>query len=176
MVEAARRGRVPGRPLSGCSGATWPHARRHAATRSRLRCRAPAGCPSTSGSVLLDGRQHWFVAHLVARRSWWRGRLVAAMNAQFLGRVGRRAPGPSRRRPGRPARRGPVVRVADRVKARRRLPQGTHVPHPAIAERRVAAWQGTFARRCGCGSTACAMGPVRHVSLRVEPDALTVVV
>ena len=25
------------------------------------------------GAVLLDGRLHWFVAHLVARRSWLRG-------------------------------------------------------------------------------------------------------
>src|SRR3954454_20441272 len=23
------------------------------------------------GAVLVDGRLHWFVAHLVARRSWW---------------------------------------------------------------------------------------------------------
>src|SRR5690242_20804479 len=43
--------------------------------------------PCDIGSVLLDGRQHWFVAHLVARRSWWRGRIFAAMNAQFLGRL-----------------------------------------------------------------------------------------
>src|SRR5690606_16840800 len=26
------------------------------------------------GSVLVDGRIHWFVAHLIARRWWWRGR------------------------------------------------------------------------------------------------------
>ena len=37
------------------------------------------------GSVLVDGRIHWFVAHLIARRWWWRGRIVAAMNAQWLG-------------------------------------------------------------------------------------------
>ncbi|HJL83024.1 MAG TPA: hypothetical protein QGF43_03830, partial [Acidimicrobiales bacterium] len=33
------------------------------------------------GSVLLDGRIHWFVAHLVARRSWLIGRCWIAANA-----------------------------------------------------------------------------------------------
>ena len=37
------------------------------------------------GAVLVDGRLHWFVAHLVARRGWLRGPIVAVMNAQFLG-------------------------------------------------------------------------------------------
>ncbi len=37
------------------------------------------------GSVLVDGRQQWFVAHLVARRSWWHGRIWAVMNAEFIG-------------------------------------------------------------------------------------------
>ena len=37
------------------------------------------------GAALVDGRLHWFVAHLVARRSWWRGRLLVAANASFIG-------------------------------------------------------------------------------------------
>ena len=38
------------------------------------------------GAALIDGRLHWFVAHLVARRSWWRGRLLVAANASFIDR------------------------------------------------------------------------------------------
>ncbi|MYJ81311.1 MAG: hypothetical protein F4046_05745, partial [Acidimicrobiaceae bacterium] len=38
------------------------------------------------GAALVDGRLHWFVAHLVARRSWWRGRVLVAANASFIGR------------------------------------------------------------------------------------------
>lgn len=37
------------------------------------------------GAVLVDGRLQWFVAHLVARRSWWWGPIFAACNAQWLG-------------------------------------------------------------------------------------------
>ncbi len=32
--------------------------------------------PVDLGAVLLDGRLHWFCAHLVARRSWLRGRRI----------------------------------------------------------------------------------------------------
>ena len=87
------------------------------------------------GRVVIDGRKHWFAAHLVARRSWWRGRLLVVANASFVGpwNIAPRAhPGDGR------------LDVLDanpslavRWAARRRLPAGTHVPHPAIAQRRV---------------------------------------
>jgi hypothetical protein len=132
--------------------------------------------PCDLGSVLLDGRLHWFVAHLVARRSWWRGRLFAAMNAQFLGRYDvapRGHPGDGRL---------DVVDVdaslglADRVKAWRRLPTGTHVPHPRIRVRSTAALQTTFDPPLRVWLDGVDHGEVTNVSLRVEPDALIVVV
>ena len=58
------------------------------------------------GTALIDGRLVWFVSHLVARRSWWRGPIVIAANAAFWGdyNVAPRAhPG---RRPTRPHRGG----------------------------------------------------------------------
>jgi diacylglycerol kinase family enzyme len=124
------------------------------------------------GSVLLDGRQHWFVAHLVARRSWWRGRTFAAMNAQFLGTwdVAPRAhPGDGRL----------DVLDADldlraRLGARRRLRHGTHVPHPGIREQRLTAWQGTFEPALPVRLDGEPAGTVHNVSLRVEPASLTV--
>ncbi|MCB0970318.1 MAG: hypothetical protein KDA97_02190 [Acidimicrobiales bacterium] len=42
-------------------------------------------------SVLLDGRPHWFVAHLVARQPSWKGRVIGVLNTPWVG--GRAAPG-----------------------------------------------------------------------------------
>ena len=132
--------------------------------------------PCDIGSVLLDGRQHWFVAHLVARRSWWRGRVFAAMNAQFLGQwdaAPRSHPNDGR---------VDVLDVdaamswAERWKARRRLPTGTHVPHPAIHVMRVTAVQETFTPPLEVWLDGTPMGSVHNLSLRVEPDAVTAII
>jgi hypothetical protein len=132
--------------------------------------------PCDLGSVLLDGRQFWFVAHLVARRSWWRGRLLAAMNAEFVGGWD-------------VAPRGhpndgrldllvvdPAFSLADRWKARGRLATGAHVPHPLVKERRVTAFQEELRPPLRVWLDGVAMGEVHTMSVRVEPDALTVVV
>jgi hypothetical protein len=132
--------------------------------------------PCDLGSVLLDGRQYWFVAHLVARRSWWRGRIFAAMNAQFVGRwdvAPRGHPNDGRLDV---LDVSPAMGVGERLKARRRLVTGSHVPHPAIDVTRVAAVQETFAPALNVWIDGVAMGPVRNLSLRVEPDAVTVIV
>jgi hypothetical protein len=97
------------------------------------------------GVVTLDGVERAFVAHLVARRSWWRGELVAAMNAEPLRRwdlAPRGHPNDGRL---------DVVHVVDlglhdRWKAWRRLPTGTHVPHPAIGVRPAASADLTLRR------------------------------
>ena len=78
-------------------------------------------------------RLHWFVAHLVARRSWWRGRVVAAMNAQWLGALGPRPRGPSERRPAR-HRSTATCRSASGSKARR-APADRHPPARTPASR-----------------------------------------
>jgi hypothetical protein len=125
------------------------------------------------GEAVLDGSVHWFVAHLVARRTWWRGRAVAVMNAEFIGRwtVAPRAhPGDG------------LLDIVDadlplseRWEARRRLPYGTHVPHPRISIRRRAAahleLSGLRARLDGID-----VGRVDHVSLCALDHALTVVI
>ena len=132
--------------------------------------------PCDIASVLLDGRQHWFVAHLVARRSWWHGRVYAAMNAQFVGRwdvAPRSHPNDGRLDVVDVA---PAMRRRDRLAARRRLPTGTHVPHPAVRTERTAAAQVTFDPPLRVWLDGVDVGEVRNVSLRVEPDALTVIV
>lgn len=126
------------------------------------------------GVATLDGERHLFVAHLVARRSWWWGRVVAAMNAQFLGPwdVAPRAhPGD-----GRIDVLDADLAVGDRWKARARLPSGAHVPHPGIAQTRAARWTTTFARPTPIRLDGEVVASARAVEVTVEADALQVVV
>jgi hypothetical protein len=126
------------------------------------------------GSVLVDGHLHWFVAHLIARRSWWRGRIVAVMNAQWMGRwdLGPRAhPGD-----GLLDITDADLSIADRVKARKRLPAGNHIPHPDIEVRRVAAWHDSLSPPLDIWLDGTRLGRAANLSVRIEPDALTVVV
>jgi hypothetical protein len=132
--------------------------------------------PVDLGSALIDGRQFWFVAHLLARRSWLSGRIVAAMNAQFAG-AWNVAP-----------RSHPndglldvldvdaALSLRDRLRARRRLPTGEHVPHPQIRQRRVPAIQLDFARPTPVWLDGEQVAEATALSIRVEPDALVCVV
>jgi hypothetical protein len=128
------------------------------------------------GEALVDGRVRLFVAHVVVRgRTLWRGAAVAAMNAQYIGEwdVAPRAhPGDGRL---------DVVEVdarmglGDRWKAWRRLPSGTHLPHPRVAVRQTSALQlDVDGRRVVVDGTV--LPPALTLSIRVQPEALTVVV
>lgn len=143
---------------------------------ARLRSSEARRLPVDVGSVLVDGRHHWFVAHLVARRSWWRGRIVAVMNAEFHGAwdVAPRAhPGDGLL---------DVLDVAasmtlgDRLRARSRLPSGTHVPHPAIRLVRRSAVQFDLGEPLDVWLDGEPVGRAKVLSVRVERDALTCVV
>lgn len=126
------------------------------------------------GAVLADGRLHWFVAHLASRRTWLAGPVVVAMNAQWLGRwnVAPRAhPGD-----GRLDTFEVDMGLGDRLKARARLREGSHLPHPGIVERRTAAAQFDLGRSQPLHLDGAAAGSARMLSVRVEPDALRVVV
>lgn len=124
------------------------------------------------GAVLVEGRLHWFVAHLVARRSWWRGRLLVAANASFIGdwnAAPRSHPGDGRLDVFDAC---PSLRV--RLAARRRLTAGTHVPHPEITQRRTAAAQYDFDPPLDVYADGRLTRRARTLSVRVEPAALTV--
>jgi hypothetical protein len=122
----------------------------------------------------LDGTEHRFVAHLVARRRWWRGTVVVAMNAQWLG----------------PWRAGPRAHPGDglvdithgalpwrqRLAARRRATTGDHLPHPALRTARVATWSTTFDRPVAVWLDGVRVARARTIELVVEPDALVIVV
>ena len=126
------------------------------------------------GAVLLDGRLHWFLAHLVARRSWWRGPVVLAMNAQYRGGwdvVPRGHPNDGRL----DVLEGDLT-FAERLQVRARLKTGTHLPHPGISERHVAAVQLAFDAPTRVILDGEGVGVARALSIRVEPDAITCVV
>jgi len=175
VVTAARRAGEPVPPL-GLLGGDLCRTLGGRGDERRLRSDEAVRLPVDLGSVLVDGRQHWFVAHLVARRGWWRGRLVAAMNAEFLGPwdVAPRAhPGD-----------GlldvvdvsPAMGPGDRWRARSRLRTGGHVPHPAISLGRRAAVQLDLDRATPVWLDGERVGDARRLSVRVEPDALVCVV
>jgi diacylglycerol kinase family enzyme len=125
------------------------------------------------GVVLADGRLHFFVAHLVARSRAWT-RTFAVMNAQWLGNLnlGPRAHPNDGLLDVYDAR----LPLTDLLKVRARARAGAHLPHPGIKARRAAAVQVGFDRPLTLWLDGARVGPVRNLSVRVEPDALTVVV
>ena len=145
-AEAHRSSRRPagGATPRRCSdrGRPVPHAR-WSGDEGRLTI-GVATSPVDIGAVMVDGRLHWFVAHLVARRSWWTGRIFAAMNAQFIGswdvaaRSHRTTAGSTR---------STLRWPRHRWRAGTRVLDGSHVPHPGIAE--------AIRRRCRSSRSAC---------------------
>ena len=176
VVERARRAGEPVPPLGLLGGdlCRTLGGLGGAAGEARLRSAQAMTFPCDLGSVLVDGRLHWFVAHLIARRSWWRGRVIAVMNAQWRGTwdLGPRSHPDDA-----------LLDVSDgdlslddRWKARSRLPTGTHLPHPGIETSRVAAVQFDLDPALDVYLDGERIGRARHLSVRVEPDALTIVV
>jgi hypothetical protein len=175
VVEAARRAGDPV-PALGLVGGDLCRTLGGRADRARIEGGGGVRVPVDLGSVLVDGRHHWFVAHLVARRSWWRGRVVAAMNAEFLGPwdVAPRAhPGDGLLDVVDAA---ASLSLADRWRARRRLPSGAHLPHPDIAVTRRSAVQIDLDAPTPVWLDGERVGEFRHLSVRLEPDALVCVV
>lgn len=173
VVEAARRAGEPV-PALGLLGGDLCRTLGGTGDASRIRTPEAMRLPVDLGAVLLDGRLHWFVAHLVARRTWLHGRVLAAMNAEFIGRwdVAPR----SHPNDGRLDFLGGFLTAGDRWKARARLPLGTHVPHPAIVEQRDRSLQFESEQALAIRLDGELVGTAKALSVRVEPDALICVV
>jgi hypothetical protein len=129
--------------------------------------------PVDVGEVLVDGRLHLFVAHLVARNRWWT-RAFVAMNAQFVGDLDL---GP-RSHPGDGLLDTYDARlpVSQLVQVRARARTGSHLPHPGIAQRRTSAIQVELDRPLGVWLDGERIGTGRVLSVRLHPDAVRVVV
>ena len=119
-----------------------------------------------------DGQRTWAVAHVVARRRWWRGELLLAMNAQFLGEFDvapRSHPNDAK---------VDVVHVGwqmglrTRLAARRRARTGTHVPHPQISVRQTPGTTVRFRRPLTVWVDGERWMDATELTVTVEPDAL----
>jgi hypothetical protein len=173
VVEAARRRSEP-IPAVGILGGDLCRTLGGSGDEDRLRSDAAITVVCDIGSALIDGRLHWFASSLVARRGWWRGRAFLAMNAAWLGgwNVAPKAhPGD-----GLLDTFDARVPVTQALAVRGRLRLGAHLPHPGIATARTAAAQVELERRMPVWLDGVRTGMARAISVRVEPDALTVVV
>jgi hypothetical protein len=173
VVERARRANRPIPPL-GLIGGDLCRTLGGRGDPQRLRSPAAHTVSCDLGSVLVDGKLEWFVAHVIARRSWWRGRTLAVMNAQWLGSwdLGPRShPGDGRLDVS-----DADLSLGDRIKARTRLRTGTHVPHPGIATSQVTSAIFDLAPGLDIWIDGEKVDRATHLAVRVEPDALTVVV
>jgi hypothetical protein len=172
VIEGARQEGRPFPPL-GLLGGDLCRTLGGAGDEARLRSPEAMRFPVDLGEVLLDGRLHVFVAHLVARTRGW-GHVVAAMNAQFLGPwlVGRKA----HPNDGLLDVYQADLSLIDRLKVRPRLRHGEYLPHPRVKERRTAAMQIELERPRPIYLDGERWAEARTLALRVEPDALTVFV
>lgn len=120
-----------------------------------------------------------FVAHLVARRSLWRGEAAVVMNVpllttRWLGalRLGPRA--------------HPNDGVVDitvggldwrqRVEAARRACTGSHLPHPDLRTARASQWRHSFAHPVPVRVDGYRFGSYQTVEVSVVPDAFELIV
>lgn len=120
--------------------------------------------------VRIDGVQHVAVAHVVARRRWWRGRVVAVCNAQFHGTwdvAPRSHPNDGRAEV---IEVDPAMTVRERWQAWRRLPTGTHLPHPRLRSTRTAGSTWHFDPALDVYVDGRRHRRVRELAVTVRPD------
>lgn len=121
-----------------------------------------------------DGQTHFAVAHVIARRSWWRHEIVAAVNVDHVGEwnVAPRAHPNDGRFDVVEVDRAMTVR--QRLQARARLKQGTHVPHPRITTRTATESTWDFDRPAQLWLDGERAGSVRQLSVAIVPDAFAI--
>ena len=173
IVTAARRTGAA-IPTLGLLGGDVCRALGGSGDEGRLRSEDAVTFSMDLGEALLDGRLHYFLAHLVARRRLWIGRVVVVMNTPWLGEwnLGPKAHPNDGLLDASDAR----LRPGELLPARSRVHLGTHVPHPRIATLRAPAMQFGLDRPTTVRLDGRPVGSFRDLSVRVEPDALTVVV
>ncbi|HEY5153889.1 MAG TPA: hypothetical protein VIJ47_04085 [Acidimicrobiales bacterium] len=172
ITTARRRGDVL--PTLGLLGGDLCRTLGGTGDEARLRSSAAMTFPCDLGIVEIGGEELVFVAHLIARRTWWFGRQVAVMNAQWLGRwdLGPR----SHPNDGLLDLTDGTLPLGQRLEARRRLHTGTHVPHPALDTRRAPTFTLDLDPALGVWLDGQRVARAGHLEVRCEPDALHVVV
>jgi hypothetical protein len=168
-VAEAFRGRVV--DAVGLSGGDLYRAVGSPPTRSAMQ-----RLPIDVLDVTADGHEFVAVAHVVARRGWWRGRILAVMNVDHLGdwNVAPRAHPNDGRFDVIDV--DPAMTVRERWQARGRLAAGTHVPHPRISVRTGTEMAWSFDRPCRIRVDGADVTEARELAITVRPDAFAVVV
>jgi len=130
-------------------------------------------------NVTLDGGVvHGACAHVVARSPWWRGSwwtgpVLAVMNAEFLGAwdvAPRGHPNDGRVETLSCEAKFPL---RQRFEVSRRLPTGTHLPHPDITTRSVQGGSWSFKRPVAVFVDGRKIGTSHRVEIKVMPDQAT---
>jgi hypothetical protein len=164
QLEQARRSQAPF-PVLGLSAGDLCHTLGGTGALQNI-------FPVDLGEALIDGRLHYFVAHLVVRDRWWH-RSTVAMNAQWLGEwnLGPKA----HPNDGHLDTYEAALSWTDRLKVRQRLASGSHLPHPRIEAKRTDHRPIDLVGRQRVYLDGVDMGTARHVLVRLLPDALRVV-
>jgi len=121
--------------------------------------------------VVADGVEMCAVAHVVARRSWWRGRIVGAFNCEHHGRWDVAPRGHPNDGLAEVLDVDATMTMRQRLQAWRRLPSGTHVPQPSIGVTRgsTASWE--FEQPMMLYVDGVRRGAVSRLAVSVEADA-----
>ena len=144
-----------------CGGATGPHPSSTKVTVDAMRV------------TLDDGEPTWGVAHVVARRQWLKGELVAVMNAEFYGPYDvapRSHPNDGKL---------DVLCVdasmgwRERLHARQRARTGSHLPHRQLSLRSVPEVDLHFDRPMVVWIDGVRCGTASRLMVSAEPDAFT---
>lgn len=131
--------------------------------------------------VLDDGEPIHAVAHVLVRSpwwfgGWWRGKVLAVMNAEFIGQFDIAPRGHPNDGRVETFRAGAEMSFRQRWEVRRRLPSARHLPHPSIASRSVRSGAWEFDRSSVVVIDGERVGVARRLELTVIPDAATLYV
>lgn len=127
--------------------------------------------------VSLDGREPVVsVAHVVARTpwylgSWWRGGVLAVMNAEFIGEYDVAPRGHPNDGRVEAFELSASARPRQRNAIRRRMRSGTHLPHPAISHRPVRSGSWSFDSPRVVLIDGVMVGRATRIEIAVRPDA-----
>ena len=125
------------------------------------------------GEVWLDGRRHAVAAHVLFQKNWWRGPITAIMNSEWR-RTWRVAP---RAHPND----GWFDLVAgdlsihQRWLAWQRIKTGDHLPNSNLESRRIKEFTHKFPKGTRAVIDGVFVGKCEDVTLRVLPDAVSIV-
>ena len=178
LITCQRTGDAPATPIGVVGGDLWRVVGAPSGSAARLRSEHARTASIDLIEATADGDTHWACVGAVVRNSWWRGPVVAAMSAESLG-VWRLAPA-AHPNDGRlhvvsTGLDQLALSVTQRALARRRLRSGAHLPHPAIAVRRVEGWEHRFDQPIGLWLDGERVGRCRELALIIRPDAALIV-